>query len=133
MVAERNGIVHRAEREGVVRSTFDIEEVRDASRSENQVVITQAATIGDDALSREIELHQFSLPKLDQRLSAKETPDGVGDLSRAELSGGDLVEQRKERVVVVSVEHRHRESMPDEAPSRPETAEARPDNDDARM
>ena len=133
VVAEGDGVVHRPQREGMAGSTLDIEEVRDAARSENHIVVVQRAAVRDDGPSLEVELAQLRLPEVDQRLSSEETPYGVGDLSRTELGGGHLVEEREEGVIVVAVEHDHPQPVPDEAPRRPQAPEARTHDHDPRM
>ena len=62
--------------------------------------------VGDDLLLRQVDALDGALVEGDVRVAMQQLADRVADLGRAELVGGDLVEQRLKRVVVVLVDDR---------------------------
>jgi hypothetical protein len=62
----------------------------------------------------------------------EQAPDDEGDVGRVQAGGGDLVEQRLERVEVVAVDQRDLDRCAGQAAGRGEAAEPGTDHDHVR-
>jgi hypothetical protein len=61
--------------------------------------------------------------------AAQHRPERVGDVGRVQERRRDLVEERREQVVIARVDERDVDGLPGEAPRAGESAEAAADDD----
>ena len=102
----------------------------DAGGDDEAVVCHPAAVLEADATAGGIEVHGLAEQDLDVGLAAQERPQRLGDLGGRQRSGGDLVEQRREQVVVVAVDEGDAHGRVAQAAHGIEAREAPADDDE---
>ena len=119
VVTKWDRLVHRLQWEAVALRPLDPEEVRGASHGQQQIVVSDSLASGVDLTPFEIHVLDFRHAKVGVGGTAEDGADRVGDRGRPQLGRRDLVQQREERVVVVSVDHEHIDRGPLQATRSP--------------
>ena len=106
--AQARGVVEAVERERVGVRARRAEEVRDRAGGHHEGVAGPGVAVRRRRGARRgIDRRHIGQLHVDVRVLAKQLAHLERDVARAELRGGDLVEQRLELVVVVAVDQRH--------------------------
>ena len=93
--------------------------VGDAARCQHQLVVIEHFAVGErHTLAREVGVDHFALAVADVRRAAQHLAQRGRDLRRVQQATGDLVEQRREQVVVLPVDEQHVDRLDRAAPWR---------------
>ena len=75
---------------------------------QHEVVVADGLAVGQaHGLGGGIDARHFAEHDLYRLLAAEDAADGLGDVGRRQRRRRDLVEQRLEQMMVVTVDHRH--------------------------
>jgi hypothetical protein len=100
--------------------------------SDHEIVVGKLLLGGFDDATDEIEVLDFFQQREDIGVAAEDCPDRSGDFAGGESSGGNLVEERLEGVVILAVDDGNFDRGARERARNVETAEAGADDQDAR-
>ena len=132
-LAHRQSVREELRLQRVLRDARDAVVVRDAPGHQDEVVVPEGAVRGPHGLA--LEVHAFHLGLHEALAGVRDRqPQRVRDRMRRELAGRDLIEERREQVVVVAVDEGELDlARPDETfelSHEVEAGEAAADHDD---
>ena len=97
---------------------------------DDEDVVRHQLPSSSDATADGVEVHGLAEQDLDVGLAAQERPQRLGDLRGRQRSGGDLVEQGREQVVVAAIDERDAHGRVAQAAHGIEAREAAADDDE---
>lgn len=131
MVANGKRIRQRLQRECVLGDPFHAERGADRTCGDHQVVVRHDRTVAERELAiAEGDAGYAAKAKRCILLTSHHRADRKSDVAGIEPGGGDLIEQRLERVKVVGVDQRHPDGSVLQPSSGPQSPEAGTDDDD---
>ena len=99
---------------------------------DDEMVVRDAATFREQFSARRVDARNFRQNDVGIALPMEDAADRRCDISGRQTRGRDLVEQRLEQVVIVTIDDRDIKRRPRELRGRRKAAESRSDDDDAR-
>ena len=132
MAAKTIGVAHRIQRKGVLRRAGDAVEVRLRPRRDHQVIGgAEDAGIRRDGLRVQVDRDDLTGDDGDLLPALEHLLERTGDVVRRELRRRDLVEQRLELGVVVTVDEGHLDAVTGQLSSARRARHSSTDDDDA--
>lgn len=112
---------------------LDPEEVHLRAKGQHQVVVAQRVHLGEPDLAG-VQIHRRHLGRMDPgvRLVVEQVTKRMSDGALRKQVGGDLIQQRLERVIVVSVDDDHVDVRLAQLPRGADPRESPAQDDDAR-
>ena len=133
MLFQTDGVGERVHREGVLRSAGGAEEVDLGAEPEHEVVVGQRLHLRElDLTAGEVDPGDRVHVDAGVLLIVEEVAQRVPDLRRLQQGGGDLVQERLKRVVVVLVDDYDVHVRLLQRARRTHAREAAAENQDAR-
>ena len=134
VVAELERFAQILEPERVLGDLVVPEEVRAAAGREHELVVLQRVAVAEPHdLRREVDVHDLAQPDPHVRRPPEDLPERRGDVARAQQAARDLVQERREQVVVLPVHEHDVDRLAGQLPGALEPAEPGPDDHDPRV
>lgn len=105
-MAQWDGIGHPPQWESMLSCTWHAEEARLAPQREDQIVVLESARVRRHSSSVQVETGHLGHADVDIARSTEHRSHRMRNVGRHQLRSRDLVKERKERVVIVSVYER---------------------------
>ena len=134
VVAEPRGIGQRLQADRDIGDGLIAEVVVDTAACQDDIVIGKLVATGQ-AYDLTFEVHALDpgLPEAHVRRAAEDGSKRIGDIAWVQQPSGDLVQQRREQMVIVLVEEGHVDRSAIELASAGQAAEPGPHDDDLRL